>query len=200
MDSDIAGRYRAHADAFQQKVAATGPDRWGNQSPCAEWTARDVVGHVVVMHAAMLQPVGRTLSPAPSVQQDPLAAFTAARADVEALLFDPVAADREIATPGGPMTVEQHIDRVISDDMVLHGWDLARATGQDETIDPVDLDRLWAANSAIPAAMMDKMRTPGAFGPGIVVFGPEVPVPTDAPLQDRLLGFIGRDPYLRPQS
>ena len=48
--------------------------------------------------------------------------------------------------------------------------------------------------------MMDKMRTPGAFGPGIVVFGPEVPVPADAPLQDRLLGFIGRDPYLRPPS
>ena len=83
MDSDIAARYRAHANAFEQKVAATGPDQWDNQSPCADWTARDVVGHIVVMHAAMLQPVGRSLSPAPSVEQNPLAAFTAARADVE---------------------------------------------------------------------------------------------------------------------
>ena len=38
------------------------------------------------------------------------------------------------------------------------------------------------------------MRIPDAFGPGIVVFGPEVPVPDDAPLQDRLLGLMGRDP------
>ena len=194
MDSSIADRYRAHADAFQRKVAATRPDQWDNQSPCDEWTARDVVGHIVVMHAAMLQPVGRTLSPAPPVQQDPLAAFNSARADVEALLMDPDVASRQIDTPGGPMTVEEHVDQVISDDMVLHGWDLARATGQDETIDSADLDRLWAANSSIPAEVMDKLRTPGAFGPGIVVFGPEVQVPADAPLQDRLLGFIGRDP------
>ena len=38
------------------------------------------------------------------------------------------------------------------------------------------------------------MRIPGAYGPGIVVFGPEVKVPEDAPLQDRLLGLLGRDP------
>jgi hypothetical protein len=43
-------------------------------------------------------------------------------------------------------------------------------------------------------AMGDEMRTPDFFGPGIVVFGPEVPVAEDAPLQDRLLGKVGRDP------
>jgi hypothetical protein len=41
---------------------------------------------------------------------------------------------------------------------------------------------------------MEKYRTPGAFGPGIEVFGAEVPVAEGAPLQDRLLGFIGRNP------
>ncbi|MET0324944.1 MAG: TIGR03086 family protein, partial [Ilumatobacteraceae bacterium] len=44
------------------------------------------------------------------------------------------------------------------------------------------------------AAMPPEMRIPDAFGPGIVVVGPEVPVPADAPLQDRLLGLLGRDP------
>jgi hypothetical protein len=38
-------------------------------------------------------------------------------------------------------------------------------------------------------------RTPGAFGKGIVVYGPEIAVPDDASIQDRLLGFIGRDPH-----
>jgi hypothetical protein len=80
---------------------------------------------------------------------------------------------------------------------VLHGWDLARTTGQDETIDPEDVERLWSMTTAIPAELMEKYRTPGAFGPGVEVFGPEVKVPEDAPLQDRLLGLIGRDPGRR---
>lgn len=191
--SEIEDRYRAHADAFARKVAATAPDSWDNQSPCADWTARDVVGHIVIMHDAMLAPLGLRLSPAPSVEEDPLGAFTSARADVEAVLADPGLSDRQIATPSGPMTAAAHIDGVISDDMVLHGWDLARATGQDDTIPPEDLDRLWLSNSAIPPEMMQRLRTPGAFGPGVVVFGPEVPVPAEAPLQRRLLGMIGRD-------
>jgi hypothetical protein len=42
--------------------------------------------------------------------------------------------------------------------------------------------------------VIEMYRTPDAFGPGIEVFGPEIPVPAGAPLQDRLLGFIGRKP------
>ena len=90
----------------------------------------------------------------------------------------------------GRTTVEQHIDGVASEDLVIHGWDLARATGQDDTIDPAEVERAWPIAQAMP----EKMRIPGAYGPGIVVFGPEVKVPEDAPLQDRLLGLLGRDP------
>jgi uncharacterized protein (TIGR03086 family) len=133
-------------------------------------------------------------SPAPSVKDDPLAAFRAARADVEAVLDDPELASSDCDTPNGRMTVEQQIDEVISDDLVLHGWDLARATGQDDTMNAEDVERLWLITTAIPAELMEKYRTPGAFGPGIEVFGPEVKIPEDAPLQDRLLGLIGRDP------
>lgn len=193
MDS-AADRYRRHADAFERKIAAVRPDQWSNESPCAEWNARDVVDHIVSMHGYMLRPIDRALSPAPSVKDDPLEAFRAARADVEAVLDDPELAATPCDTPNGRMTVEQQIDEVVSDDLVLHGWDLARATGQDETMEPEDVQRLWTITTAIPPDLMAKYRTPGAFGPGIEVFGPEVKVPTDAPLQDRLLGLIGRDP------
>ncbi|MET0862947.1 MAG: TIGR03086 family metal-binding protein [Nakamurella sp.] len=193
--SDIAERYRRRATEFERKVAAVEPDQWSNQSPCDDWLARDVVGHIVVMHAAMLAPLGRELTPAPSVADDPLRAFVSARSDVEAVLADAELSARHIATPGGGMTVAEHIDQVVSADLVLHGWDLARATGQDDTIDPVEVEAMWTANTAVPAEMMEKLRTPGAFGPGVVVFGPEVAVPADAPLQDRLLGSIGRNPY-----
>jgi uncharacterized protein (TIGR03086 family) len=194
---EIADRYRRRADAFARKIAAVRADQWSNQSPCEAWTARGVVDHVVSMHGVMLRLVNRQLSPAPSVQADPLGAFQAARADVEALLDDPELAGIECDTPAGRMTVERQINAVLSDDLVLHGWDLARATGQDDTMDPEDVSRLWASITAMPAELMEKYRTPGAFGPGIVVFGPEVAVAEDAPLQHRLLGLTGRDPGWR---
>jgi uncharacterized protein (TIGR03086 family) len=187
---EIAERYGRRADAFERKVAAVAPDQWENQSPCAKWTARDVVEHVVTMHGVMLTPVARKLEPA----DDPLTAFQEARAAIEDVLDDPVAALTESDTPGGRMTVERHIDQVVSDDLVVHGWDLARATGQDETIEPVDIERLWATAVAIPPDLMAKYRTPGAFGEAIEVYGAEVPVPPEAPLQDRLLGLLGRQP------
>lgn len=194
----IADRYQAHADAFERTVAAVPAEAWTNPSPCAEWNARDVVRHIVDMHAAMLQPLDRRLSLAPSVDDDPLAAFRAARADVEAVLADAEVAGSETETPMGTVAAEQQIDQVVSDDMVVHRWDLAKATGQDSSMDPDDIERLWAATSALPAELLERFRTPGAFGPGIVVFGPEVPVAPDAPLQDRLLGLIGRDPAWTP--
>jgi uncharacterized protein (TIGR03086 family) len=191
--SEISDRYRRRADAFERKVAAVRAEQWSCPSPCAAWDARGVVRHIVDMHAAMLRPLDRTLSPAPSVDDDPLAAYRSARADVEMVLSGPDA-QTESDTPGGRMTVEQHIDRVVSDDLVLHGWDLARATGQDDAMDPEDVRLIWERTRSIPADLMERFRTPGAFGPGIEVFGQAVDVPDDAPLQDRLLGLIGRDP------
>jgi uncharacterized protein (TIGR03086 family) len=190
---EIAERYRRRADAFEAKVAGVKAGQWENQSPCEKWSARDVVDHIVSMHGYMLMPVNRRLSAVP-VAEDPLGAFQAARAAVEAVLADPEAAQQDCDTPVGRMTVEAQIDQVVSDDLVLHGWDLARATGQNETMDPADVERLWTSTTAIPADVMTKYRTPGAFGPGIEVYGGEVEVPEDAPLQDRLLGFIGRNP------
>jgi uncharacterized protein (TIGR03086 family) len=192
--TDIADRYRAHADAFEAKVAAVRPDQWSSPSPCARWNARDVVDHIVSMHGYMLAPLGRNLGSDVSVADDPLAAFQAARAAVEAVLRDPELAQTRCETPTGEMTAEDQIDQVVSDDLVLHGWDLARATGQDDTMDPQDVQRLWESTRSVPAEVMEQYRTPGAFGPGVEVYGPEVQVADDAPLQHRLLGLIGRDP------
>lgn len=193
--SEIAERYHRRADAVERKIAAVRPEQWANPTPCTEWDARAVVGHMVDMHGAMLRPLGRRLSPAPSVQEDPLAAFQAARADVAAVLDDPELSATESTTPTGPMRTEVHIDAVVSDDLVMHGWDLARATEQDDAMDPHDVESLWASAMSIPADVMQKLRTPGGIAPGVVVYGAEVKVEEDAPLQDRLLGYIGRDPH-----
>jgi hypothetical protein len=146
----------------------------------------------------MLRPVDRGLSLAPSVQDDPLGAFKAAGFDVEAVLDDPELAGIECDTANGRMTVERRIDEVVGDELALHGCDLARASEQDDTIDPDDVERLWSMTAAIPAEVMAKYRTPGAFGRSVEVFGPKAKVPEDVPLQVRLLGLIGRDPSWAP--
>ena len=140
------------------------------------------------MHAAMLRPLERTLSDAPAVDADPLAAFRSARRDLAEILADDTISQSDVPTPMGSMTLAEHIDQVASEDLVIHGWDLAKATGQEHELDPEEVERMWPA-----AQQMDeRMRTPGAFGPDIVVFGPLVEVPDDdAPVAaaPRLLGL-----------
>lgn len=193
-NDEITARYQRRADRFEQSVAAVAATDWANPSPCAEWTARDVVGHIIDMHAVVLRPLGRELSPAPSLTDDPLGAFRAARADVQAILDDEATATSECDTPMGRMTLAQHVDGVPSSDLVVHGWDLAKAAGLDATIDPDEVEGMWPMVSQLPP----EMYVPDHFGPGVVVFGPEVPVAETAPLQDRVLGKMGRDPNWQP--
>ena len=187
----VADRYSRRATTFAAVIAAAQPDRWSSSSPCAEWTAADVLQHVVDMHSAMFTPLDQSLSPAPTVHDDPLGAFNHARSDIERALADSAVADATVQTPMGPATFADHVDSVASADLVVHGWDLARALGLEHRIDPGEVEAAWPGAAEMP----DIMRIPEAFGPGIVVFGPIVDVPETAPLHDRLLGLLGRDPY-----
>jgi uncharacterized protein (TIGR03086 family) len=182
--SDTADRYRTLAAAFEAKVAGVGPEDWSNPSPCAEWTARDVVGHVVDVHGMMLRPLGIGLSPAPSVADDPLGAFRAARADLQGVLDDPDRADTAYDGMFGRTSVSATVDQFMAFDLVVHGWDLARATGQDETIPEGEVDRVLA--------FVDRMGTSTLQENGVT--GPAVAVPDGAPKQARMLGLLGRDP------
>jgi uncharacterized protein (TIGR03086 family) len=188
--SAIGDRYERRSRAFAAKIAATPTDRWTSPSPCEHWLARDVVAHIVEMHEIVL---GRatdrngSTSLAPS-DFDPLTAFDGVRTRAAAVLADPTT----------PTELARAIDDELGIDLPQHGWDLAKATGQDPTIDAVDVAELWAAVSLFTPSQWSFMRTPGSFGPGIVVYGPEVAVPASAPLQDRLLGLLGRDPRWTP--
>jgi len=181
--TEIADRIRQLSDAFEAKVAAVPPERWSSPSPCDGWDARDVVRHVVDVHGMMLRPADRELSAAPSVDEHPLGAFRAARADVEAVLDDPELAGAQYDGAFGRTRVEATIDTFLGFDLVVHGWDLARAAALDDTMDPAEVTR--AEEQA--KALGENLRRPG-------VCGPEVPAPPGADAQERLLCYLGRDP------
>lgn len=181
--SDISERYARLADGFRAKVAAVPPGAWENPSPCEGWTARDVVRHVVDSHGIFLSLVGRGLGDIPSVDDDPLGAFDAARAVVQADLEDPARAGEEYEGMFGRTTFAASVDRFLGMDLLVHAWDLARAAGIDDTLDPDEVRR--ALGDA--QQMGDALRSPGVCGPAVVV-------PESADDQTRLVAFLGRQP------
>ncbi|UPK74219.1 TIGR03086 family metal-binding protein [Nocardioidaceae bacterium SCSIO 66511] len=179
----IAQRYSRLRKTFAAKVAAVPEERWQNQSPCEEWTARDVVRHVIETQGMFEQLVGRNLEPGPSVEDDPHGAFLAATGQVQQHLDEPETAETAYEGYFGPTTFEESVDGFLSMDLVVHGWDLARAAGLDEHIDPNDVEWVWSRASAL----QDTMRGPN-------VYGPAIDAEPDADDQDRLLAFLGRQP------
>ena len=180
--SDVSERYGRLAKAFEGTIAAVPADRWENPSPCPEWTARDVVRHVIDAQGMFLGFVGRELGDIPSVDEDPLAAWLAAFDIVLANLEDPEVATAEYKGFSGPSTFEAGVDQFLCFDLVVHSWDLARAAGLDHRLPAEELPKIRAAAESFGPAM----RSPQAFGP-------EVEAPPGADEQARLLAFLGRE-------
>lgn len=182
--SEISERYARRASAFAEKVAAVSEDQWTAPSPCEGWTARDVVGHVVDSQGRFLGFVGREMGEHPSVDDDPEGAVRAVTSRIQQDLEDPERAAETFEGFMGTQAFETAVDRFLAADLVIHGWDLARATGQDDTIPAQDLAEMQEAVQQFPE---EAMRSPGAFGPVVAVAD-------DASDQDKLMGFLGRQP------
>ena len=180
-----AEAHRRVAAEFTSTVEGVEPPRWDDPAPPEGWVARDVVRHLVEWFPAFLAgATGISLPAGPSVDDDPVGAWRAQCAAVQALLDDPTVAHEEHDLPHlGRTTLAQAIDRIYTGDVFLHRWDLARATGQDETLDP----ETCAAMLEGMLPMDDALRQSGHYGP-------RVDVPEDADPQTKLLAFIGRHP------
>jgi uncharacterized protein (TIGR03086 family) len=179
-----ADEHRRIAAAFTATVEGTAPAAWDNPAPPQGWVARDVVRHLVEWFPAFLSgAAGITLPAGPSVDDDPVAAWRTQTDAVQALLDDPTAAEQVHDLPHiGTMPLGQAIDMIYTSDVFMHRWDLARATGQDETLDA----RKCAEMLEGMLPMDDVLRQSGQYGP-------RVAVSDDADVQTRLLAFIGRD-------
>ncbi len=183
--SGPADEHRRIAGAFTTTVEGAAPEAWDRPAPVDGWVARDVVRHLVEWFPAFLQgSTGIALPAGPSVDDDPVGAWRTQTDAVQTLLDDPLIAKQEHdLTHLGTMALEQAIDMIYTGDVFLHRWDLARATGQDETLDAEKCAQMY--EGMLP--MDEVLRQSGHYGP-------RVEVPDDADVQTKLLAFIGRTP------
>jgi uncharacterized protein (TIGR03086 family) len=179
--SEIADRYRRLAAAVTDTVAAVPADGWEAPSPCEGWSARDVVGHLVDTQGLFLGFIDGSVPDGPGVDDDPLGAWTNASGAVQAALDDPVRATQTYDGFFGTTTFEAAVDRFLVFDLIVHRWDLAKATGGDETVCDEDAELVIAGAAGFGEALHSEG-----------VCGPEVPVPAGADLQTRMLAIVGR--------
>ncbi|MFF9812955.1 TIGR03086 family metal-binding protein [Streptomyces sp. NPDC014006] len=172
-------------------------EQLADPTPCPELAVRNMLGHLLGLSVAFRDAARKDLGPTtdtppathvPDIGPDWRAALPKALDELADAWRDP-AAWTGMTRAGGVDLPGAVAAAVAADELVIHAWDLARATGQPYEPDPAALQ---AAHAFLDSAADDS---------GNGVFGPVVQVPQDAPLLDRAVGLSGRDPrWERPQS
>jgi uncharacterized protein (TIGR03086 family) len=180
--SEALERFRQASEDFTALVENVGDDAWERPSPCEGWVARDVVGHLVEwVPGFFFERWPAAAAPIPAVESSPLAAWRALAEAVETALADDVVAQEVADTPMGPLSFEAAVEMICTPDVILHGWDLARATGLDETLNPEEVHRLLVSIEPLG----DALERSGQYGPRIAA-------PDGSSEQTRLLALVGR--------
>jgi uncharacterized protein (TIGR03086 family) len=179
--SQDAERYERVARGFTARVSEVQADQWDNPTPCAEWTVRDLVSHVVDTNRHVLSKLDGS-EPAPAdAAGDLVAQWTAVSGDVLAAAQDPERGPKVVMGFTHEAPFESLVGGLACSDTIIHTWDLARATGQDEQLDQDAI----AHSQALLEGFGEGIRRPGAFGAAL-------PTSPDADDQTRFLHFTGR--------
>ena len=188
--TEIAARFEKVAAAFTARVTAVPAGAWERPAPCEGWVARDVVRHLVEWLPGpgfLLGTFHVDTGPIPSVETDPAGAWAVVRDAIQRALNDPAIAARvEDCGPPGRLSLGAAVDMTCTPDVLIHTWDLARAAGLDERLDPGEVRRQLTGVEALPAEVDQAMRNSGHYGP-------RVAVADGADEQTRLLAFMGRE-------
>jgi uncharacterized protein (TIGR03086 family) len=165
-------------------VDAIEPAQWELPTPCPDWSVRDVANHLVFGHRRFAAALTGGQPPAPGedvLGNDPGTAYRASGEAMLAAFRAEGALERPVSIPAGtlPGVVACEL-RVV--EALVHGWDLARATGRPLEF-PADLIEESIAFSRIQLGRIPADRTP---------FGPSQPAADDAPPLDRLAALLGR--------
>ena len=187
---DRAEQHRRALEQAAGRIAQVTPDQLSLTTPCGDWDLRALLNHMIggnrrFAAVARGEAVGAATGEYPPMfSDDPVSAFVESSHEIVDAFAAPGGLDRmfpvRIGDVPGPVMLGL---RLI--DTVVHTWDLARATGQDERLDP----ELVAASDEIARSTIVE----GARGPGRP-FGYEIAMSADAPAEHRLVAFLGRQP------
>lgn len=193
----ILARFTHSGEQFARLLRTVTPEQWNAPTPCPDWTVRDLVNHVALANPQYVGLLRGESTPeflarrgTDVLGDDPIGAFTRTAAEADAAFAEPGAFARTLAHPLGAIPAEQAL-AVLTNDRLVHTWDLARAIGADETLDPDLVTWAWTHLPEIYAGMSE---TPGSDDGVWRVFGaPPGELPSDAEVQTRLLHTMGRD-------
>jgi len=183
----IAELHAQALDATGRIVRGVAAERWGAATPCAGWDARALVNHLVsgnlwaaeLAAGGTIEGVGTRLD-GDLLGADPAGAYDRSAQAAAAVFRRPGALDAPCAVSYGPVPGVVYAGHRFLD-VLVHGWDLAAASGQDYALDP----HLMQACRQIIEPQLDAFRAAGALGP-------EVAVRADADAQSRFLALLGR--------
>jgi len=185
--SDAVALYARAAAAFGERVRAVGADQWHLPTPCADWDVHALVNHLVyedrwavpLLDGQTVAEVGDQFE-GDLLGDDPQSAWDEAVAAAAAAVAGPGVATRTVHVSFGDIPGEEYVTQLVADH-TIHGWDLARAIGADERLDPEIVEFVFARLSP----QIDDWRAAG-------VFGARIDVPPGADRQTELLALTGR--------
>ena len=180
--------YEGAVGYMRNIIAGTRPDQMAGATPCDEWTVQALINHNIKVSQSFhgMMTGGGGVDPfavsGPLPSEGAVAAFESSTGALLEAIKAPGAVEKVVKAPFGEMPGGQLI-MIPFADLLIHKLDLAKATGQDNSLDSSMSDACYA----LLAPMMQGMRSGGNFGP-------EVSVPAGAIIQDKLLGITGRTP------
>jgi len=181
---DLYVKAMAHTSACLDSVR---PDQWSKPTPCSEWNVKDIANHLVgenlwaveLLQGKTIGEVGYRLE-GDLAGDDPAAAYRDSVRAASAASTAPDAMEATCHLSFGDYSGSDYVGQLLLD-TVVHGWDIAKATGQDTRLDP----ELVAACLPVARQLTTQFRSAG-------VFGEDLPVDADADAQTRLLAMMGR--------
>jgi uncharacterized protein (TIGR03086 family) len=189
VDVDLAEQHAQALNATHERIAAVGDGQWADESVCEGWSVRELVNHIVtgnywaeeLASGKTIEEVGDRLD-GDVLGDDPLAAYDDSAARAAAVFRAPGAMDAPCAVSYGPVPGSVYCGHRFLD-VLVHGWDVAKSTGQDTKLDPELVEALWV----VLEPQLDMLAGSGAFGT-------KRDAPPDADRQTQLLEALGREP------
>lgn len=194
----VIDRFVLSAGGFEQRLRVVRPDQWTWPTPCTEWNVRRLVNHMVrgnLNYVRLVQ--GGTsadflrLRDADALGTDPVGAYTRSVRECAEAFAQPGALQRILDYPLGKVNGDQAL-AVRTTDSTIHTWDLARAIGDDDTLDPGLVAWIDDHLAAIYAGLAETPTAPESSHRFFAA--PEGAPAPNAGRQDRLLHRMGRKP------